>query len=117
MPPAIVEAAGRRLGSLLRALDVPRQDGLFPNGCSVCGATEVLAGLHHGVYDVYPLGRQEEYVPVRWTCHVCERLVCPRCTLERNDTSGREFYFHTYCCEACRRAAPLEFMQDDQDMR
>jgi hypothetical protein len=98
----VIEEINKRLGAHLRALDVPRQAGLFPEGCSVCGTTE----------NTFSEGQSE---PVRWTCHVCGRLVCRTCMLVW--PFSREFYFHTYCCEACRAAAPVGFSRDDEDMR
>lgn len=109
MTPDLVDEINSRLGKHMRSLEVPRQSGLFPNGCSVCGATETLIGDAHSVRG------ESIYEQVRWTCHVCDRLVCPGCTLTRMDRR-LEFYFHTYCCEACRAAAPVGFTEDDEDM-
>lgn len=118
----LVAVANRVFGEKLRALDVSRQGSLFPNSCSVCGAdrnTFPETAVRDEFGNIAETnGRQwiapEE--PVRWDCHVCERLVCRNCALTYPGQPA-EFYYHTYCSEACRAAAPEGFAHDDEVMR
>lgn len=113
-PADLLDVVNRVFGSKLRALDPPRQQGLFPTGCSVCGDDQNTFP-ESAVYDGYGnLQGQASPEPVTWSCHVCDRLVCRSCTLARDDG---EYYFHTYCSPACRAAAPRSFMKDDESMR
>ena len=109
-PDTLVQVCNDEFGKRLRALEPQRQQGLFENGCSVCGNDRntfpetVQKDQFDNVVTVYP----DE--PVRWECQVCSRLVCRKCTLV--GPSGR-YYHHTYCSEACRAANPLGW--DDED--
>lgn len=124
MPRDLIEVANRAFGAKLRELDRPRQCGIFGGGCSVCGADRntypetAVRDAHGNIMET--CGGQKWMAPdepVRWSCHVCARLVCRRCTLLRPDSSHPaglpEHYFHTYCSEACRAAAPVGFAEDD----
>lgn len=118
----MVAVANRVFGEKLRALDVPRQEGLFPDSCSVCGAdretfpeTAVRDEFGNIVEtDGRPWVAPDQ--PVQWPCHVCGRLVCRNCVLT-HPGSMAEIYYHTYCSEACRAAAPEGFAHDDEVMR
>lgn len=90
----LADMADRMFGEHMRSLDRPRQGGLLGEvQCSVCGT---------------------DREPLQWQCHVCGRYVCRRCTLVRDDLG--QYYFHTYCSEACRQAAPRSFADDDEVM-
>jgi hypothetical protein len=123
MPQALVDAANRAFGPLMRKEERPRQASLFPNACCVCGAdrnTYPETAIRDGYGNICET-RGQKWVtpdePIRTPCHVCDRLVCRMCMLTRPDSgSMQEYYFHTYCSEACRRAAPSRFAHDDESM-
>lgn len=122
MPPEMIAAANGIFGPKLRELDPPRQEGLFPHCCSVCGVdrnTFPETAVRHTNGNIVetdgkPWVSPDE--PIRWECHVCGRLVCRNCTLVWPE-SGGQFYYHTYCSEACRAAAPRDFHDEDENMR
>ena len=120
-PQDVVDVANAEFGPMLRKLDRQRQTGLFPECCDVCGVSRNTFP-EIAVHDEYgnimetrgnPWTAPDE--PIRWTCHVCGRLVCRRCTLTW--PGGNQYYFHTYCSEACRAVAPPEFARDDDGDR
>lgn len=109
-------------GPQMREKDRARQAGLPLEGacCSVCGVDQNTFP-ETAVYDTAgnlcetngtPWVAPPE--PLRWRCHVCDRLVCRNCTLVRKDVG--QYYYHTYCSEACRAAAPPSFADDDEYM-
>lgn len=112
MPSEVIGPINERLGTYLRGFDVPRQPSLFPGGCSVCGCVTNTVKDEENIARQINLADSDSGEPVRWTCHVCGRRVCRKCTLVRSD--AQQYYFHTYCCEACRKAAPPEFESDDE---
>lgn len=122
MPQFLVEVANRVFGERMRELDRPRQRGIFDGGCCVCGTdrnTFPETAVRDGYGNIIETrGRQwkapEE--PIRWRCHVCDRLVCRDCTLTFPD-GVRQYYHHTYCSESCRAAAPSEYAVEDEQMR
>jgi hypothetical protein len=111
-PAEAVAIANTVFGRKLRDLDRLRQRGLFPRSCSVCGADrnfypETAVHDEHG-----NLVGMTPDAPITWVCHVCDRLVCRNCTLTW--PGGRQYYFHTYCSEACRTAAPGSWGAEDE---
>lgn len=110
----LADMADRMFGEHMRSLDRPRQGGLLGEvQCSVCGTdreTFPETAVHDGRGNVWAAPDE----PLQWQCHVCGRYVCRRCTLVRDDLG--QYYFHTYCSEACRQAAPRSFADDDEVM-
>jgi hypothetical protein len=130
MPQALVDVANRVFGAQLKELDATRQEGLFPNACSVCGddknrfpETAVRDG-YGNIMETRGKPWMAPNEPIEWRCRVCERLVCRNCTLTRPDSrmsdypfGWAEYYATTYCSEACRAAAPADMHHDDEVMR
>jgi len=119
MPRHLVPVMNRVFGQHLRELDRPRQRGIFPEACSVCGVdrdtfpeTAVRDG-HGNIVERNGRKWMSDDQPLRWDCHVCGRLVCRRCTLTWPGATA-QYYFHTYCSESCRAAAPPDFADDDE---
>lgn len=109
----LADVCDRVFGEQMRAKDRPRQGGIFEPSCSVCGRDrdtfpETMVKTSDG--EVWVSSDE----PLHWRCHVCDRLVCRHCTLVRDDLG--QYYFHTYCSEACRSAAPESFANDDEVM-
>lgn len=123
-PEELIEKTNEAFAGQLRALEPPRQTGLFgPDCCSVCGADKttypetIIRDAFGNPMETRGQVWKSPDDPVEWPCHVCDRLVCRRCALTRKDSVAAEYYFHTYCSEACRAAAPPDFAADDEDMR
>jgi hypothetical protein len=119
MSQTLVDVANRAFGARMRAAECSRQGSLFPDACCVCGAdrnTFPETAIRDGYGNICET-RGQKWVtpdePITWVCHVCDRLVCRKCTLTRPDL--REYYFHTYCSEACRLAAPSSFIRNDEE--
>lgn len=116
LPEDVIAQVEESLSPYLRSKDIPRQAGILPGSCSVCGLLE-NPRTDDAVLDFLVDPRPSLEAPCTWPCHVCQRLVCSRCALTFESASGKQYYYHTYCSEMCREAAPASFDNDEDIMQ
>lgn len=115
--------AQQAIRNKLMPLEPTRRPGLFKDGCSVCGVTEITHP-HTAIKDQYGNIMRSPGLPgepdklwisppekVEWLCCICDRLVCRNCVCT---IDGNEIWHNTYCSEACRAAAPADDLAHDE---